>query len=161
MDNVDIRILNILQENAKTPNSEIARQIGMAPSGVLERIRKIEKRQLVRGYHAVLNEKNVGFPLLAYVFLSTNTPNWNDTITKKLSKLPIVQELHEVAGSMSYMLKVRVRDTDHLSEVLKKDLGSIEGIESTKTTIVLKSVKETSDLPIEATKKKSRKRPSK
>src|SRR6185369_17761963 len=98
IDEIDRQILNILQENARTSNAEIARQVGMAPSAVLDRIRKLEERGVIKGYGVQLDGQSVGLGLLAFVFVRTEEMCGEEKVTRALASLPEVLELHHVAG---------------------------------------------------------------
>lgn len=149
-DDTDIQIMLILQENAKTTNAEIARRIDMAPSGVLERIRKLEERGIIQGYYAQFNAKALGHGLLAFVFVKTDEIQGELSTAARLAQLPEVQEVHHVAGEDCYVAKVRTADTEALGRLLREKFGAIPSIKSTRTTIVLESVKESMTLPIAA-----------
>lgn len=148
MDDVDRQILNMLQENARVSNAEIARQVGMVPSGVLDRIRRLEERGLIEGYRAKLNPKQVGLGLLAFIFVVTDEPVAQDSSATALSRIPEVLEVHHIAGEDCYVAKVRVADTEALGKLIKEKLGAIASIKNTRTTIVLETLKETARLPI-------------
>ena len=148
IDATDLKILEILQADARTANAEIARQVGLVPSAVLERIRRLEKQGVIEGYTARINPKALGLPLLSYVSVRTHErPDAMDTV-KQLAKMPEVLEVHFVAGEDCIHVKVRAANTDDLSRILRDRFGKIRGIRSTQTTIVLESVKETSALPL-------------
>jgi len=149
MDDIDRQILTMLQENARISNAEISRHIGMVPSGVLERIRKMEERGLVEGYTARVNAKQAGLRLLAYMFVQTNERAGVVASAKALADIPEVLEVHHIAGEDCYLAKVRVADTEALSHLIKTKIADISTITSTRTTIVLETVKETSNLPLE------------
>jgi Lrp/AsnC family leucine-responsive transcriptional regulator len=120
----------------------------MAASGVFDRIRKLEERGLVRTYTAALDPKQLGLGLLAYVFVrSEDIPGKIDTAAR-LAKLPNVQEVHHVAGEDCYLLKVRAADTESLGRILREEIGCLKSVRSTRTTIVLETVKETCQLPL-------------
>src|SRR6266849_4215431 len=111
IDEIDEKILNALTNDARTSNAELARQIGMAPSAILERVGAL-------------------------------------TTASHLAKAPEVQEVHHVAGEDCLLVKLRARDTDDLSRILKEVFGTMKSIRSTRTTIVLETIKESSILPI-------------
>ena|SRR5215468_610928 len=142
IDYTDATILNILQENARTSNAEIARQVGLAPSAVFERIRKLEERGVIRGYHAAVNPKAVGVGQLAFTFVRANDRPGGVGTAARLAKIPQVLEVHHVAGEDCFLVKVRAADAEALGRLLREELGSIETITSTRTTIVLEVVKE-------------------
>ena len=148
IDSVDRGILDLLQHNARTSNAEIARRIGMAPSAVLERIRKLEERGILEGYAARLNAPGLGQGLLAFVFVRSDERAGESVAASQLAALPEVQEVHHVAGEDCYLVKVRVADTEALGRVLREKFGAIPSVRSTRTTIVLETIKETTALPL-------------
>jgi len=149
MNEIDQKILKILQENAKETYSTIAGKFGRATSGILERVRKLERKGIIRGYHAVVDPKIVGLNVLAFVFVTVKAKNWDVKMSEALSKIKWVQEVHKVVGQYSYLLKVRAYNNNHLSEVIENELGSIDSIQYTHTTMVLDSVKEGYVIPVE------------
>jgi Lrp/AsnC family leucine-responsive transcriptional regulator len=148
MDSTDRKILNILQSDARTPNAELARQVGMAPSAVLERVRKLEERGVIRGYHARLDPKLLDHGLLAFVLVRTEEHAGYAASEEQLMDIPEVQEVHHVAGQDCFLLKVRVANTDALSVLLRDRIGALRGVRSTNTTIVLQTVKESAAIPV-------------
>lgn len=148
LDDTDWQILAILQENARTPNAEIARQVGMAPSAVLERVRKLEERGVVEGYTAKVNAQAVGLGLTAFLYVRVEERPAESETAKLLAELPEVQEVHHVAGEDCFLVRVRVADTEALGRLLREEIGAIETVRSTRTTIVLGTVKETTALPL-------------
>jgi Lrp/AsnC family leucine-responsive transcriptional regulator len=149
IDGTDASIVTILQSNARTSNAEIARQVGLAPSAVFERIKKLEERGVLEGYAARVNPKAVGLPLLAFVFVRADEKPGEDRVGARLAAIPDVLEVHDVAGEDCFLVKVRAADTDALGRLLRERIGAIAGITSTRTTIVLETVKESATLPIE------------
>jgi Lrp/AsnC family leucine-responsive transcriptional regulator len=150
IDGIDIEILKILQSNARTSNAEIARQVNLAPSAVFERIRKLEERGVIEGYAARVNPNAVELPLLAYVFVRDSDRPGADLTARRVADIPGVLEVHHVAGEDCFLAKVRAKDPESLGRLLRERIGRIESITSTRTTIVLDTVKESAALPIEA-----------
>jgi Lrp/AsnC family transcriptional regulator, leucine-responsive regulatory protein len=148
LDETDLQILDLLQANARETQAEIARIVGLAPSAVLERMRKLEARGALRGYVAQVDPKAIGVGLLAFVSVRTEEFGPEQRIAHALAALPEVLELHDVAGEDCYLIKVRARDAEHLGQLLRSRVARIPGVRSTRTTIVLETVKETSRLPI-------------
>jgi Lrp/AsnC family transcriptional regulator, leucine-responsive regulatory protein len=151
IDEIDQQILAILQENARISNADIARLVGMAPSAVLERIRKLEQRGVIQGYETRLDPRQIGLGLLAFVFVKTDQ-HWNPEIDEAVARIPHVQEVHHIAGEDCYLVKVRVANTDDLGHLLRHQFGSIPGIQSTKTTVVLSTIRETGLLTVPSEK---------
>jgi len=143
---IDAQILNILQQNSRISNAEIARQIKMAPSAVLERIKKLEKNRIIKKYTVQIEASEVDKELLAYVLVKANGPIVDNKTAKELAKVPEVQEVHIVAGEDCFLVKVRAENPAALTKLLRTKIASIKSISSTSTTIVLETVKETTDL---------------
>jgi Lrp/AsnC family transcriptional regulator, leucine-responsive regulatory protein len=139
---IDAKILKILQDNSRTTNAEIARQINMAPSAVLERIRRLEKRKIIKKYTAEIDPGEVGKGLLAFIEVKANGPIVDQKTAKEISKFPEVQEVHAVAGEDCFLVKVRVMNTEELTKLLRTKFALIKSIGSTRTTIVLETIKE-------------------
>ena len=148
IDGTSRAILQSLQGDARISNAEIGRRVGLAPSAVFERIRKLEERGTLRGYTATIDPTAVDLGLLAFVLVRSDEPRGAPRTEAALVALPEVQEVHHVAGEDCFMLKVRVRDTTALNDLLADRIGGLEGVRSTKTTIVLRTAKETSMIPI-------------
>lgn len=153
IDDIDGKILSILQNDARTSNAEIARRLAMAPSAILERIRKLETRGFIEGYEARLNPKALEMGLLAFIYVRADERIGSRVIGDELAMIPEVQEVHHIAGEDCYLLKVRVADTNALSDLLRQRLGPIDAIRSTRTTIVLSTIKETAQIPLPSTAK--------
>ena len=150
MDAIDRGILEILQADARTPNAEIARRIGMAPSATLERIRKLEERGVIGGYTTVLRPDTLGLGLLAFVFVRADDGAAAESTEEALARIPEVQEVHHVAGEDCFLVKVRTESTTALGHLLRDTISRIPTIRATRTTIVLQTVKETSAIPLPA-----------
>lgn len=146
MDKMDYKILRLLQENARISNSEIARQVGMVPSGVLERIRKLEENGFIQEYTTRLKAEALNLGLIAFVFVRSTEPPGSMDTAQKLAKLPEVLEIHHVAGEDCYLLKIRLKDNKSLAVFMREKVGAIPTIISTRSTIVLDTIKETSKI---------------
>ncbi len=148
LDETDLKILELLQADGRTSNTDIAKVVDLVPSAVLERIRRLEKKGIIEGYTARVNPKVLGLGLAAYVSVRvTDRPGSQET-AKQLTKLPEVLEIHNIAGPDCLLVKVRAADTEDLARLLRESFGRIRSIKSTRTTVVLETVKETSVLPV-------------
>jgi Lrp/AsnC family leucine-responsive transcriptional regulator len=147
IDSIDKEILNIIQNDARISNADIARHVELAPSAVLERIRKLEDRGVIRGYSAEIDPKILGYGLTAII--AVRTSECGAGVGEQLAKLPEVQEVHEVAGEDCFYIKVRTADTESLGVLLREKIKSVDNILNTRTTVVLKTFKEGNILPIE------------
>lgn len=144
----DRKILDILQQNARETQADIARAVGLAPSAVLERIRKLEARGIIRGYVTQLDPRALDQSMLAFVSVRSDHGPGDDSVARSLADCPEVLEVHHVAGEDCYLVKVRARDAEHLGSLLRTRFGRIAGVTSTRTTIVLETIKETPRLQI-------------
>lgn len=147
IDETDKEILNIIQHDGRISNAEIARQVGLAPSAVLERVRKLEERKVIRGYNALIDPKQVGYGLTA--FISVRTSECSYDTDDLIAKIPEVLEVHDVAGEDSYLLKVVAADPEDLSRLLKEKIKAVPTVVNTRTIVVLQTVKETTMLPLD------------
>lgn len=153
LDPTDAVIVSLLQENARVAQAEIARAVGLAPSAVLERLRKLEAKGVIRGYAALVDPNAVDVGQLAFVAVrTTGSHEENDHSGELMAALPEVLEAHHVAGDDCYLLKVRAKDAQQIGLLLRQ-LKAMPGVSSTRTTIVLETVKETPRLPLPAKSK--------
>lgn len=147
IDELDLEILNILQGDGKVSNAEIARKVGKAPSAVLERVRKLRRSGIIKGYECIVDHKKLGRGLTAFTSIRVEEGVGATEVGEKLAELPEVLEVHYTAGRDSYLVKVRVEDTESLQATLAK-FGTIAAVRDTNSTIVLTTVKESRIIPL-------------
>ena len=152
IDGIDIEILNILQDKARIPNVEVARKVGMAPSAVLERIRKLERQGVIDGYEVRLNPKRFRRHQVAFVTVTLARMAEEIRLGQALATIAEVQEVHYISGGDAFLLKVRVSDAAALGRFIRETLASIDGIRSISSAVVLSTYKETARIPIEMPK---------
>lgn len=129
--------------------TEIAKGVGLAPSAVLERIRKLEARGVITGYAALIDPHVVDQRMLAFVAVRTSVVGDEERgVAARLAAIPEVLEVHYVAGDDCLLLKLRARDAEHVGHLLQNHVSAVPGVRSTRTTIVLGSVKESPRLPM-------------
>jgi len=148
IDETSLEILRILQEKARIPNIEVSRQVGLAPSAVLERIRKMEKQGVIDGYEVRLNPRRFASSQIAFIQVMVGAQTETAKIGLQLAAIPQVQEVHFTAGEDCYLIKIRAADTAELGKLLHSRISSIEGVIATKTAPVLATYKETARIPI-------------
>jgi Lrp/AsnC family transcriptional regulator, leucine-responsive regulatory protein len=148
LDEISLNILKILQEKARIPNIEVARQVEMAPSAVLERIRKMERQGIIDGYEVRLNPARFDRRQIAFVEIRTRSVGDRPQTGQELAAIPEVQEVHYVAGEDCYLIKIRVADTFELAAILREKIAVINEVVSTRTATVLQTYKETARIPI-------------
>jgi Lrp/AsnC family leucine-responsive transcriptional regulator len=142
IDGIDTLIMDILQYNARTTQAELAKAVGLAPSAVLERLRKLEAKGIIRDYVALIDPHVVDRGMLAFVAVRSSESGPDMPAAAELARIPEVLEVHHVAGDDCYLLKVRTRDAEHLGQLLRQQISATPGVTSTRTTIVLETVKE-------------------
>jgi len=148
LDKIDLSILRLMQENARISNADMARELNMAPSGVLERVKKLEHKNVILQYTARLNPAPLQQKLLAFVFMKAADGLGCSTTGKELAKIPEVQEVHSIAGEDCYLVKIRTADSASLMDLMRNQLSKIPNILSTRTIIVLETVKEQQQINI-------------
>jgi Lrp/AsnC family leucine-responsive transcriptional regulator len=146
LDERDLQILALLQADGRRSHSEIARSLGVAPSAVLERVRKLERRGVIRGYAARLDPASLEQALLAFVFVQADERPGGGDLGTRLAELPGVQEVHHVAGEDCYLVKVRCASPEALGRLLREDLGALSEVRRTRTTVALGTIKESTAL---------------
>lgn len=149
MDTLDREILALLQTSAITPKAEIARRVGLTPTAVFERIRKLEERGTIRGYAITLNPADFGLGILAFVTVAEDETVARGDTAERLAGILGVEEVHRVAGSDGYLVKVRASDPRALGALLDREFRAIESVRSLSTSIVLDTVTEGRPIPLD------------
>lgn len=142
MDAVDLRILEILQRDARVTQQEIARRVRLSQPSVADRIHKLEARGVITGYVARVAPSHMGKDITAFIGVGISHPKYFDQFGKRMIALPDVLECHRVAGNDSYLLKVRTENTRALDRLLIQEIRTVPGVHRTETTLVLSSIKE-------------------
>lgn len=148
LDKTDLGILRLMQDNARISNADIARELNMAPSAVLERVKKLEQKNIILQYTTRLNPSALQQKLLAFISMKSAEGYGCSTTGKLLAEIPEVQEVHHIAGEDCYLIKIRTADSASLMELMRSRFSKIPNILSTRTTIVLETVKEKQQLII-------------
>ncbi len=122
--------------------------INLAPSAVLERIRKMEQQEVIQGYEVRLNPAHFNCKLISFLMVDVEPGQSSETVGDELSSIPEVQEVHFISGDDSYLVKLRTSDTEALNDLMTSCIRKIPGIRSTRTMPVLATHKETTHIPI-------------
>ncbi len=147
LDDLDIKILNIIQKKGRTKRNEIAEAIGLSIPSVSERLHKLEERGVIEGYFAKVNRKAFGYDIMAYIQINMESSKYYKTLISKVEKIPQIIECHSVLGEGSHLLKTIVKNSAALEKLLN-DIQSWPGVLATKTTFVLSTIKETTVIDI-------------
>jgi Lrp/AsnC family leucine-responsive transcriptional regulator len=149
----DRKILALVQRDAKLAQAEIARRVGLSTAAVNERLHKLEAAGFLRRYVAVVDPKAVGAGIAAFVEVFIEHPRHEPEFIEVVRGLDEVQECHHITGDYSLLLKIRVRDTEALQQLLLHRINALEGVRQTRTVIVLSTSKEESFVPTGAEEK--------
>lgn len=134
MDPIDRRIVALLENDARLTYGEVGKRVGLAASSVHDRVRKLERAGVLRGYRADVDFAAVGLPITAFVSLALR-PSSPADIPSRVAELPLVESVYSVAGDNSYVLVVRAPSTTALEELLDALRAKLEVV--TRSTIVL------------------------
>lgn len=150
IDEISLKILTILQKKARIPNVDVARQVDMAPSAVLERIRKLENNGYIDGYEVRLNPEKFKRNLVAFITVNVSASGDINQTGTLLSAIPEAQEVHHTAAEDGFLVKVRVADVSDLGKLIRKSIRTIPDVSQTRTAVAMTTFKETARIPIDA-----------
>ena len=151
LDRYDQQILQVLQEDGRISNQDLADRIGLSPSPCLRRVRALEESGLIRGYRALLDAKKLGLSLMALIHISMDrhTPERFENFEAEINAIPEVIECLLITGQdADYQLKAVVRDMDAYQELLLNRITRIPGVTGVHSSFVLRRVVDKSALPV-------------
>jgi Lrp/AsnC family transcriptional regulator, leucine-responsive regulatory protein len=148
IDDIDLRILDMLQRNGKLSQAKIAGAVGLTTPSVNERIKKMERHGMIKGFVALLDHEKMGLPLTAYVDVALEHPRFEKSFVDDLEKLLAVQECHYLAGDFAYRLKVKAASPTALADFIQHRLLAMRGVSRARTCLSLASKKESTLLPL-------------
>lgn len=151
MDEKDRQLLKHLQGDARLTNTELARRVDLSPPGLQRRLRKLEDSGVIEQYVTLLDREAVGFDMLCFVqvTLLRHEPESIQRFKEIVQDMPEVLECHHITGEFDYLLKVIVRNREHLEKFLVEKLTPVPGMDKIRTSLVLREIKTTTNLPIE------------
>ena len=149
LDDIDRKLLKILQKDGRTSYAVLGKAVGLAVSSVNERVRKLGERGVITGVHARVSPEALGLDLLAIVFVGWSDPAVEPAFFARVADEPAILECHHVTGTWNYLMKVRVKNTRMLEAFLTNVIKAVDGIQRTESLIVLSSPKETCELGTE------------
>lgn len=147
IDEIDARILELLQTQGRIKRNRIAEDVGLSVPSVSERMRKLEERGVIDSYHAVLNPKRLHFDITAFIRVMVDGSDLYGSFVERATELQEVLEVHSITGEGSHILKIRTQNTSTLERLLSR-IQQWPGVRGTSTSIVLSSFKETRTLPV-------------
>lgn len=141
MDSVDMKLLKMLNANAKTSLTKMGREVGLSASGVRKRIKQLERLGLIKNYVAIINPQKFGLELMAFVSVDVDARNERELI-RSLSRRHEICELHRMTGGHGLMMKVRARDLESLNKFIENHLHSFDSVKSVRTMVAMETFKE-------------------
>ncbi|MGC3871992.1 Lrp/AsnC ligand binding domain-containing protein [Halomonas sp. GXIMD04776] len=150
LDRIDLKILGVLQENARISYVDLASRVGLSTTPCLERVKRLERTGIIRGYKALLDPTALKANLLVFVEISleTQSPAVFDEFRRAIATLPQIQECHLVSGQFDYILKCRIPEMSAYRQLLGEVVLTLPGVKESKSYVVMEEVKEEFALPI-------------
>lgn len=151
LDDTDRRIMRILQTQGRITNAALAKQIGISPPAMLERVKRLENAGVISRFVALLDPEKIGVGVIAFVRVSLaahQLPHVDD-FSAKIAELDEVLECHQVSGPDDYILKVALRSMSEYRDFTFKKLAAIEGVQSINSSFVLGTIKYQTAYPVE------------
>lgn len=151
LDKTDIKILEILQTNAKITNSQLAKEIGLSPAPTLERVKKLESSGVIKSYHAEVDTDKMGIGIQVYIQASLTGSNRQlfNKFIEKVQSIPEIIECHHVTGSSDFLLKILIRDIKAYNDFILEKMIGIEEIGNVQSLMVLSTLKDSKVMPIQ------------
>ncbi|MFC1502372.1 Lrp/AsnC family transcriptional regulator [bacterium] len=150
LDDIDRKILDILQENGRITNAQLAKEAGISPPPMLDRVRKLEKNGYIRKYVALADPKKLNRGTMAFVAISLSLHR-RDAIqefVEKIQQIPEVLECYHLTGETDYLLKIAIEDMDAYEQFLLQKLTRFSGISKIKTSFILSTLKQETKIPV-------------
>jgi Lrp/AsnC family leucine-responsive transcriptional regulator len=147
LDEIDLKILKMLQEDGRIKRNEIAQATGLSVPSVSERMKKLEDAGIIKGYTAILDSKKLGKDITAFVFVSIDSSKNYPLFIERVMDVDEILECHSITGEGSHLLKVKTENTSTLEKLLAR-IQSWPGVTGTRTNIVLSTIKETTKIKI-------------
>jgi len=151
LDNIDLKILKILQQNSKITNLDLSKKIGLSPAPTLERVKKLENSGIIESYHAQIAPAAMGLSVKTFVLVSLAWQKENalDNFISKVNQIDEIVECYIITGEADFLMKLVCKDIPTYEKLLFKTLSKIEEIERLKTLMTLSTVKDSKTLPFD------------
>ncbi|MBL3654990.1 Lrp/AsnC family transcriptional regulator [Fulvivirga sediminis] len=150
LDRIDLKILKILQANAKITNAQLAQEIGLSPAPTLERVKKLETSGVIKSYHAKLNTQKVGLGVSTFVMVTLKGHNKDniEIFTESISEIDEIIECHHVTGSGDFILKIIAEDIAAYQKLMLERVTNIEVVDNMQSLVILSTFKDSKVMPI-------------
>lgn len=150
LDQIDRKILEILQSDAKITNAQLSKEIGLSPAPTLERVKKLELSGLIKSYHAQLDPEKIGLGITTFVQVTLvgHKKMFTDAFVEKINQIDEIIECHHITGTGDFLLKVISKDITAYQKLMLERVNEIEEVASTQTMVILSTFKDSKVLPV-------------
>ena len=150
LEQIDRKVLEILQSNAKITNAQLSKEIGLSPAPTLERVKKLEHAGIIKSYHAQLDPEKVGLGVSTFVQVSLvgHKKVLTDSFVQKVNAIPDIIECHHITGTGDFLIKVISKDISSYQKLMLETINEIEEVANTQTMVILSTFKESKILPL-------------
>jgi DNA-binding Lrp family transcriptional regulator len=150
IDNIDLKILEILQKNGRISNLELSKQVGLSPPPCLRRLKILEESGYIESYKANLSDSKLGFNIVVFVFitLSSQQEEVLNQLKKDISKIEMIRESYIISGEFDFILKVVARDWEQYNKMLTKYLTNNPNIVNIRSSLMIKKIKSNADIKV-------------
>lgn len=150
IDNIDKKILEILQSRAKITNARLSEEIGLSPAPTLERVKKLEQMGIITSYHAKLNTEKIGLGITTFVLATLNGHNRANIegFIEEINKIPEVIECHHITGAGDFILKVIAKDIASYQKLMLEKVSDIKQVDNMQSMVVLSTFKDSMVIPV-------------
>ncbi len=152
IDRTDKKILEILQKNAKITNARLSKEIGLSPAPTLERVKKLEARGIISGYHAKLNISKIGLGVSTFVMVSLKGHNKKnlESFLDKIKDVENIVECHHITGSGDFILRIVAENIESYQELMLDKVSEIEVTDSLQSMVILSTFKDNKVMPVQS-----------
>jgi len=150
LDNIDKKIIRIMQENGRITNSQLSKEIGLSPAPTLERVKKLEHSGVIKSYHAKINKEKIGLGVSTFVLVSLKGHNKENIqkFTKSIERIEEIIECHHITGSGDFLLRVVTKDINSYQKLMLEKVTEIPVVDNLQSIVILSTFKESNVLPI-------------
>lgn len=150
LDSTDFRILDILQKEGRITNNELASRIGLTTTPTLERVKRLEREEVIEGYAAKINREAVdkGLTVFVTVTLSVHQLNLMKEFTSAVKAIPEILACYNTTGEGDFLLQVVAKDTKDYEKLMRTKLTTLPDVQRLRTSIVLNTIKDESSIPV-------------
>ncbi len=150
LDDIDRKILHILQKNGRITNAQLSKEIGLSPAPTLERVKKLESSGVIQSYHAKLNRAQIGLGVSTFILVSLKGHNKENIqkFTESISEIDEIIECHHITGSGDFILRVVTKDIASYQKLMIEKVTEIIVVDNLQSIVILSTFKDSMVMPI-------------